>query len=57
MGLFLTVAPQVAGRDGSSERPGFVDGKVFAPTEPRGAELVSVKRAGNHLFLRYALGG
>jgi riboflavin biosynthesis pyrimidine reductase len=53
--FFLTVAPQVAGRDGSSDRPGFVDGKVFAPTEPRGAELVSVKRASNHLFLRYAL--
>lgn len=53
--FFLTVAPRVAGRDGSSERPGFVDGKVFAPADPRGAELVSVKRAGNHLFLRYAL--
>ncbi len=52
--FFLTVAPQVAGRDGACDRPGFVDGKVFAPTEPRGAELVSVKQASNHLFLRYA---
>jgi riboflavin biosynthesis pyrimidine reductase len=53
--LFLTVAPQVAGRDGSSDRPGFVDGKTFAPTRPRGAELVSIKQARNHLFLRYAM--
>jgi hypothetical protein len=53
--FFLTVSPQLAGRDGSSDRPGFVDGKVFAPAEPRGAELVSVKRTTNHLFLRYAL--
>src|SRR5512135_2426603 len=27
--LFLTLAPQVAGRDGSVERPGFVAGKRF----------------------------
>jgi riboflavin biosynthesis pyrimidine reductase len=53
--LFLTVAPQVAGRDGSSDRPGFVDGKTFAPTRPRGAELLSIKQARNHLFLRYAM--
>jgi riboflavin biosynthesis pyrimidine reductase len=53
--LFLTVAPQVAGRDGSSDRPGVVDGKTFAPTRPRGAELVSIKQARNHLFLRYAM--
>jgi riboflavin biosynthesis pyrimidine reductase len=25
--LFLTLAPQIAGRDGSVERPGFVAGK------------------------------
>jgi riboflavin biosynthesis pyrimidine reductase len=52
--FFLTVAPHVAGRDRSSDRPGFIDGKMFAPAEPRGAELVSVKRASKHLFLRYA---
>jgi riboflavin biosynthesis pyrimidine reductase len=53
--LFLTVAPQVAGRDGSVPRPGLVAGKRFAPDDPRWATLVGLKRAGSHLFLRYAL--
>ena len=52
--LFLTLAPQVAGRDGSIERPGFVSGKRFAPEHPLWATLVGVKRAGSHLFLRYS---
>jgi len=51
---FLTLAPQVAGRDGSTERPGFVDGKLFAPAHPLWGTLISIKRGGNHLFLRYA---
>jgi riboflavin biosynthesis pyrimidine reductase len=51
--LFLTLAPQIAGRDGSTERPGFVAGKRFAPEHPLWGTLVSVKRASNHLFLRY----
>jgi riboflavin biosynthesis pyrimidine reductase len=52
--LFLTLAPQVAGRDGSHERPGLVAGKRLAPEQPVWGTLVSVKRAGSHLFLRYA---
>jgi riboflavin biosynthesis pyrimidine reductase len=52
--LFLTLAPQVAGRDGSLERPGLVAGKRFAPEDPRWGTLVSLKRAGSHLFLRYS---
>jgi riboflavin biosynthesis pyrimidine reductase len=51
--LFLTVAPQVAGRDGSAERPGFVSGVRFAPERPLWGTLAGVKRAGSHLFLRY----
>jgi riboflavin biosynthesis pyrimidine reductase len=51
---FLTLAPQVAGRDGSGERPGLVAGRAFAPEHPLWGTLVSVKRGGNHLFLRYA---
>ncbi len=50
---FLTLAPQVAGRDGSSERPGLVAGRTFAPEHPMWGTLISVKRGGNHLFLRY----
>ncbi|MBI3942304.1 MAG: dihydrofolate reductase family protein [Chloroflexi bacterium] len=51
--LFLTLAPQIAGRDGKVERPGLVAGKSFAPEHPRWHRLISVKRGGEHLFLRY----
>jgi riboflavin biosynthesis pyrimidine reductase len=51
--LFLTLAPQVAGRDESVERPGLVAGKLFAPECPVWGTLVGVKRAASHLFLRY----
>jgi riboflavin biosynthesis pyrimidine reductase len=52
--LFLTLAPQIAGRDDSVERPGLVAGKQFAPEHPVWGTLVSAKRGGSHLFLRYA---
>ena len=52
--LFLTLAPQVAGRENSLERLGLVAGKIFAPDHPVWGTLVSVKRGGSHLFLRYA---
>jgi len=52
--LFLTLAPQVAGRDASVERPGLVAGKQFAPDEPVWGRLMGVKRARSHLFLHYA---
>jgi len=52
--LFLTLAPQVAGRDGGVERPGLVSGKLFAPDYPVWGTLVGLKRGGDHLLLRYA---
>jgi riboflavin biosynthesis pyrimidine reductase len=52
--LFLTLAPQVAGRDGSTGRPGIVAGNRFAPERPLWGTLSGVKRGGSHLFLRYA---
>jgi len=52
--LFLTLAPQIAGRDGNSERPGLVTGKRFAPEHPLWGTLIGVKRSESHLFLRYA---
>ncbi len=52
--LFLTLAPQVAGRDHTSERPGFVDGKRFAPEQSIWGTLIGLQRGGSHLFLRYA---
>ncbi|HUI65093.1 MAG TPA: dihydrofolate reductase family protein [Bacteroidota bacterium] len=54
--LFLTLASQVAGRDGSTSRPGFVDGELFSPECPLWGRLLSVKRGGSTLFLRYAFG-
>lgn len=53
-GLFLTLAPQVAGRDGAGDRPGLVAGHRFAPEQPIWGTLASVRRGGSHLFLRYA---
>lgn len=50
--LFLTIAPQIAGRDGP-ERPGLVSGRTFAPEDPLWGTLVSARWAGSHLFLRY----
>ena len=52
--LFLTLAPQLAGRDASTERSGLVEGHRFAPEHPLWGTLISVKRGGSHLFLRYA---
>ena len=52
--LFLTVSPQVAGRDGDLARPGFVAGASFAPDHPIWGTLIGAKRGGDHLFLRYA---
>jgi riboflavin biosynthesis pyrimidine reductase len=51
--LFLTLAPQVAGRQESDERPGMVAGREFAPGSPLWGDLLDVRRAGSHLFLRY----
>ena len=55
--LFLTLAPQIAGRDESVERPSLVAGHLFAPEQPRWGALVSVKRGESHLFLRYSFTG
>ncbi len=54
--LFLTLAPQVAGRDVTHPRPGFVEGALFLPAQPLWSRLVSVRRGDSHLFLRYEFG-
>ena len=51
--LFLTIAPQIAGRDEEAQRFGFVEGLAFTVADAPWAQLVSVRRAGDHLFLRY----
>lgn len=52
--LFLTLAPQFAGRDASHARPALLEGHAFVAGAAPWADLLSVKRAGAHLFLRYA---
>ena len=51
--LFLTLAPQVAGRDGDLHRLALVEGHAFMPVDALWATLLSVKLAGSHLLLRY----
>jgi riboflavin biosynthesis pyrimidine reductase len=50
--LFLTVSPVLAGRD-RTPRAGLVAGLELLPDHGRWAHLRSVKRHGDHLFLRY----
>ncbi|HST04541.1 MAG TPA: dihydrofolate reductase family protein [Chloroflexia bacterium] len=50
---FLTLSPQIVGRDGSSHHLGLVEGHAFAPDDPLWCELSVVKRCESHLFLRY----
>jgi riboflavin biosynthesis pyrimidine reductase len=50
---FLTLAPQIAGRDVGDGRPSLVMGKTFAPRQPLWGTLVDARRGSNLLFLRY----
>lgn len=52
--LFLTIAPQLAGRDSSQDRSGLIAGQILAPDRPLWGQLASAKLGGDHLFLRYA---
>jgi riboflavin biosynthesis pyrimidine reductase len=51
--LFLTVAPQIAGRAAEHSRPGLVANVEFSPVTAPWWKILSVKRAADHLFLRY----
>jgi riboflavin biosynthesis pyrimidine reductase len=55
--LFLTLSPQVAGRDPAQGeagwRPGLVEGALLAPAAPAWGRLVSLRQRAGHLFLRY----
>jgi riboflavin biosynthesis pyrimidine reductase len=51
--LFLTIAPQVAGRNMPPLRPGFIARVEFLPETAPWLNIVSVKERGNHLYLRY----
>jgi riboflavin biosynthesis pyrimidine reductase len=51
--LFLTLAPQLAGRDADHPRPALIDQRAFLPETAPWASLLTLKQAGDHLFLRY----
>jgi riboflavin biosynthesis pyrimidine reductase len=53
--LFLTLSPIVAGRSGVDGRPGLVEGAELLPSRSISGDLLSVRRQGSHLFLRYAI--
>jgi riboflavin biosynthesis pyrimidine reductase len=50
--LFLTISPLVAGR-GDERRLGLAEGAELLPQTTDPAELLSLRRAGAYLFLRY----
>src|ERR1035437_933604 len=51
---FLTLAPQIAGRDAGDRRLSLVMGKAFAPRDALWGSLIDVRRGRSHLFLRYS---
>jgi riboflavin biosynthesis pyrimidine reductase len=51
--LFLTMAPQIAGRTSEHPRPGLIAGVQFAPDSAPWLALLSAKQQTNHLYLRY----
>ena len=53
--LFLTMAPQLAGRSAEERRIGLVEGIAFDPDDAPRTELLSVRRADDHLFFRYRI--
>jgi riboflavin biosynthesis pyrimidine reductase len=53
--LFLTIAPQFAGRTHTTPRPGLIEGVAFPVAAAPWARLRSVRASADHLFLRYAL--
>jgi riboflavin biosynthesis pyrimidine reductase len=53
--LFLTMAPQIAGRSSSISRLSLVEGTAFKVADAPWARLADLRRAGDHLFARYRL--
>jgi riboflavin biosynthesis pyrimidine reductase len=51
--VFLTLAPQIAGRATGRPRPAMVAGVEFLPETAPWFNLVSAKQRGGHLYLRY----
>lgn len=54
--LFLTVAPRLAGRAKDSDRKSLVEGADVLGLPGASARLLSLRKHGSYLFLRYQLG-
>ncbi|HUP83563.1 MAG TPA: dihydrofolate reductase family protein [Candidatus Limnocylindria bacterium] len=54
--LFLTVAPQVAGRATETARLSLVEGSAFTVKGAPWSRLADIRKSGDHLFLRYQFG-
>jgi riboflavin biosynthesis pyrimidine reductase len=54
---FLTLAPQIAGRDARDQRLSLVMGQAFAPRNALWGTLIDGRRGSSHLFLRYSFPG
>lgn len=52
--LFLTISPRFAGQTADRARLSLVEGVALLPDRLVDGRLLSVRRAGSHLFLRYA---
>jgi riboflavin biosynthesis pyrimidine reductase len=53
--LFLTLSPVVAGRTAAAKVLTLVEESRYLPDRRLAASLLSVRRGGSHLFLRYSL--
>ena len=51
--LFLTLSPQIAGRERDVTRPALVQGVQFLPDSAPWFQMVSVKQQAAYLYLRY----
>jgi riboflavin biosynthesis pyrimidine reductase len=55
--LFLMTSPLLAGRPPGNPRPALVEHAEFLPDRVVEGKLLSLRRAGSHLFARYELSG
>jgi riboflavin biosynthesis pyrimidine reductase len=51
---FLSLAPQLSGREPGDARMSLVMGKTFAPRDPLWGQLIDVRQGSRLLFLRYS---
>lgn len=51
--LFITLSPQIAGRDISEHRISLVENRIFNPGDPLWTNLIDIRKTDTHLFLRF----